>query len=96
MQLQLACCEMEECDFVEYVAPQFSLDGEPHYYVKTVKRDRVWFDESRPVLEEVFNLIQQIREDPTKVSLLYKNEVTLDTPVKCDIVYTEEDLDDDY
>ena len=96
MQLQLACCDMEECDFVEYVAPQFSLDGEPHYYVKTIKRDRVWFDESRPVLEEVFNIIQQIREDPTKVSLLYKNEVTLDTPVKCDIVYTEEDLEEDY
>ena len=95
MQLQMECCDMEECDFVEYVAPQFSLDGEPHFYVKVIKRDRQWFEESLPVLRDVFDLIRQIREDPSKVSLLYKTEVSIAESVKCDIVYDEADLDDD-
>ena len=97
MQLQLACCDMEECDFVEYVAASILVWTESlTITVKTIKRDRIWFDESLPVLRDVFNLIQQIREDPTKVSLLYKNEVTLEAPVKCEIVYTEEELEEDY
>ena len=97
MQLQLECCDMEECDFLEYVAPQFSEDGNPHFYMKVVKRDREWFAEKLPILRDVFELVQKIRNDPTKVSLLYKNEINLDTSsVKCDITYVPEDLDDDY
>ena len=93
MQLQLECCDMEECDFVEYVDPQFSMDGEPHYYVTVIKRDREWFATSLPQLKEVFDIVQQIREDPKKVSLLYKNEVDLREPVKCGITCDESDLE---
>ena len=93
MQMQMECCDLDECDFVEYVAPQFSLDGEPHFYMTIVKRDPIWWEENLPKLKEVWDIVTSIREDPSKVNILYKNEVTLQEPVKCDIVYDENELD---
>ena len=92
MQLQLECCDMEECDFLEYVAPQFSLDGEAHYYLTVIKRDRKWFSDSMPELTRVWDLICKIRQDPQNVKLLKPPEVCI---TECDIVYNESDISSD-
>ena len=93
VQLQLECCDMEECDFVQFVAPQFSEDGEPHFYIDVIKRDREWFADALPKLREVFDIVLKIRENPENTSLLYETEINLADPTKCDIRYDESDFD---
>ena len=96
VQLQLECCDMEECDFVQYVDPKFSEDGEAHFYVDVIKRDRVWFADALPKMKEVFDIVTKIREDPENVSVLYESQVDLSDPVKCDIQYDPSDSLDEF
>lgn len=54
IQLCLACCQLEWCDFLVYYDPETYKGPGEHYHLEREHRDPEWLDANMPVLKEFY------------------------------------------
>jgi hypothetical protein len=63
IQMQLECCDLEVCDFVQY-SPYGHQSREEILMITEVKRDREWWAEHLHYFEEFHNEVQSYKANP--------------------------------
>lgn len=68
IQMQLECCDLEVCDFVQY--NPYGHNGEPELLMITeVKRNREWWAQHLPYFEAFHREVQAYKANPPPPAL---------------------------
>lgn len=62
LQLLMEILDLEEAVFIQYKPIKITWPGEPEFMVTEVKRDRQWFQDKLPIMENLWNRVLHHRE----------------------------------
>ena len=96
VQLLMEILNLEECDFIQYMPEDLTWPKPPVFEVVNIKRDREWFEEKLPIMDELWKRVIWYREDITRCEDLHPKKRNIKKREKKVPDYTNIPSDDDY
>ena len=62
LQLLMEILDLEEAVFIQYKPIKITWPGEPEFMVTEIKRDRQWFQDKLPIMENLWKRVLHHRE----------------------------------
>ena len=63
VQMCMEILDLESCDFIQYKPEEITFPKPAEFVVTHIKRDREWFKEKLPIMEDFWNKVLWHREN---------------------------------